>query len=418
MQNSRLKQISTAHLKLGMFVGDLDRPWLETPFLVQGFVIQSPDEIRILQDLCDHVYIDVGTGHLSAGEYDKPTPGKLKPAPKTERSSIADDMGSVKLSKYQDQNPFLKEMNTVESIYRDYEKTVGRFYDDIRIHQKVNIAQVQQVVGGIVASIMRNPDACLLLNQLRKKDDYAYNHAIGTSIWATSLGRQLGLPKEELEKLALGALLSDVGKVEISSRVLHKSGKLSEMEFNIVKTHVESSVRLLRESRNVDPEIISMVQSHHERHDGSGYPHGQSAHDIPVYARIIGLVDTYDAMTSNRPHARPLPPSDAIRKIYNMRNVDFQAEIVEEFIQAIGLYPPGTLVELTTDEVAIVVSETRRRRLRPRVLILLDKNKNPVAQQRYINLHEELEDSEGRPIEILRSLEQDAYGVDLSNIVF
>ena len=166
----------------------------------------------------------------------------------------------------------------------------------------------------------------------------------------------------------------------------------------------------------MNKDVLDMVAHHHERHDGSGYPNGLSGDRIPVYARIAAIVDCYDAITSHRSYARAIPPSAAIKKLYEWRDVDFQAELVEEFIQAVGIYPAGTLVELSSGEVAVVVAEYRTRRLRPKVMVLLDANKLPVTEVKIVDLLNQQSTADGKALEITSSLEPEAYGIDMTAI--
>lgn len=166
----------------------------------------------------------------------------------------------------------------------------------------------------------------------------------------------------------------------------------------------------------MNTDVIAMVTHHHERHNGSGYPQGLHGDEIPIFARIAAIVDCYDAITSHRAYARAISPSTAIKMLYDARDLDFQAELVEEFIQAVGIYPAGTLVELTSGEVAVVVAEYRTRRLRPRVMVLLGADKQPLGSVRTVDLLRETVDVSGKPLDIVQSLEPDAYGIDMTSI--
>lgn len=239
---------------------------------------------------------------------------------------------------------------------------------------------------------------------------------MGCSIWTVALGRQLGLGKPDLRTLAVGGLLFDVGKLKVDKELLNNDRRLSEEEFGIVKQHVPLGVQSLRNGGVINPDILDMAAFHHERHSGRGYPKGLVGNDIPVFARIAGIVDSYDAMTSQRAYAKAMSPSQAIKALYEWRDVHFQAELVEEFIQAIGLYPAGTLVELSSGEVAIVVAESRSRRLKPTVMVVLDRDKKPVDDLDTIDLMKVTQTEDGQPLEIADSLEADAYGIDMSEI--
>ena len=143
---------------------------------------------------------------------------------------------------------------------------------------------------------------------------------------------------------------------------------------------------------------------------------GLSGDQIPAVARIAAIVDTYDAVTSERSHAKALSPSNAIKLLYRCRNIEFQAELVEVFIQAVGIYPAGTIVELTTGEVGVVVSEYRTRRLKPKVMMLLDARKYRLIEPKLVDLGETDDDPESAQLAIVRSLEPGAHDIDLSTL--
>jgi HD-GYP domain-containing protein (c-di-GMP phosphodiesterase class II) len=166
----------------------------------------------------------------------------------------------------------------------------------------------------------------------------------------------------------------------------------------------------------MNTDVINMVAHHHERHNGTGYPEGLAGEKIPVFARIAAIVDCYDAITSHRSYARAVTPSAAIKMLYDWRDVDFQAELVEEFIQAVGIYPAGTLIELSSGEVAVVVAEYRTRRLRPQVMVLLDAEHQPLAEVKMIDLLSQTHTEDGEPLDIVTSLEPEAYGIDMAAI--
>lgn len=410
---SRFVRTHVDDLRLGMFVADLDRPWIETPFLLQGFTINNVNELATLRKLCTHVDVDMGLSRIVENYELQASHGGRK------RAKVVEKVFPDKtLITYEDVFTFEGELGTATAIFNDYEEEIGKLYDGIHKNGKVDMVAVGKTINTVVQSIVRNPDACTLLAAIRNKDTYSYNHAMASSILAAAVGRQIGLPIHDIKTLATGALLCDVGKLQISPRILTKPSPLDEDERAIIEKHVAQGVEILGKSAGVSPEVISIVEMHHERHDGSGYPNGLSGNDIPPFARIAGLVDTYDAMTNDRAYARGVSPADAISMLYTMRNVDFQSELVEEFIQAIGIYPVGSLVELTDGRVGMVVAEHRRRRLRPKLLIILDSEKKQLAETCYVNLLDEDEDARGRPLEILKGVDPSEYGFDPEELMF
>jgi HD-GYP domain-containing protein (c-di-GMP phosphodiesterase class II) len=206
--------------------------------------------------------------------------------------------------------------------------------------------------------------------------------------------------------------LFDIGKLQLPDSLLTKPGRLTDREHKLILRHVEFGVDIAREIDGVNEEVISVIANHHERHDGSGYPRGLPGREIPVNGRIAALVDCYDAITSERPYSPAMSTYDAIQALYEWRDKDFQADMVEQFIQCIGLYPTGTLVEMNTGEVGIVLAQNRVRRLRPQVMLLLDENKYAYEMSPILDLIEDPVDASGRLIEIRQPLPAGSYGID------
>ncbi len=401
-------EIPVSELRLGMFVSELDRPWLDSPFLVQGFILTDPDQIAAIRDLCTSVTIDTGK---SASRKKTATAGGGGG-----KFSFADEAPGKRQVKYQDTRAFDEEVAAATSVYEEYGRTVEKFYDQFQHDQKIDIKDIDGKIKGIVRSVIRNPDACLLLHEMRKKSDYLHDHAMGMTIRSAALARQLGFPERDIRTLALGAMMCDIGNIRIPSNILTRPTKLTESEYDYVKTHVKKSVEMLEQQDWISEDVLKIVACHHERYDGSGYPNGLSGSAIPIFARIVAVTDCYDAVISRRPYAAPITPSEAIRLLYSLRNRDFQSEIVEEFIQAVGLYPVGTIVELSSGEIGTVVGEYRRRRLRPKIMVLLDRDRRPVTGRQYINLIEETHDADGNEINIVRALEGGISGMQDDDI--
>lgn len=202
----------------------------------------------------------------------------------------------------------------------------------------------------------------------------------------------------------------------LPTELLHKTGRLSDDEFEKIKSHVGLGLDKLKESGGINNTIIDIIAHHHERHDGTGYPNKLRGNEIPIFARIAAIADCYDAITSQRFYAAAISPVEAIQKLYEWRDQAFQVELIEEFIQAIGIFPAGTLIELSNDEVGVVLSEYRTRRLRPKIIQLLDKNKHPLHTFKVIDLLTTTNDVDGQAIEIVDSLEPCSYTLHLEDL--
>jgi HD-GYP domain-containing protein (c-di-GMP phosphodiesterase class II) len=274
-------------------------------------------------------------------------------------------------------------------------------------------AKLKVAISPMIDSVMRNQDAMAWLVQLRKRDAYSYHHSLASSVWAVILGRHLGFDRTGLDTLAMGGLLLDLGKAQIPAEILQKPGPLEDIERRIVEKHVAVGAKLVRTTPGVNADVIAMIEGHHERHDGSGYPKGLSGADIPVFGRIAGLIDSFDAMTTKRPYAPAKSAYDAIRELNGLAGTAFQRELVEQFVQALGMFPSGSLVELNTGEVAIVIEQNRVRRLRPKIMLVLDARKQPRASHETLDLRKVPDGASQEGARWITSgLEPGAYGLD------
>jgi len=370
MSDSEVR-ISIKGLKPGMYVSRLDRPWLETPHELQGFVLDSPEAVERVSRYSSYVYVDVARG-------DSPDPsyiirdtqlGKVKPLRKSLRG--------FRSVEYTDETSLTEELPVAHKARDEVERVTGQVISDLKEGKQLDLDALRDSVSLMIDSIIRNPEALAWLAKLKKADAYTYHHSLGASIWAATFARHLGLPRDEIELLALGGLLLDIGKTRLPERLLHARDRLSPEEMVEMQKHVEYGVELIQEPGDADRKILDMVATHHERFDGGGYPRGLRGEEIPLYGRLAAIVDTYDAITSIRPYATAMSPHGAVSMLYEWRGIDFQPELVEQFIQAIGIYPTGTLVELTTGEVGVITSLNGASRLRPRIMLILDDDKQP-----------------------------------------
>ncbi len=431
-----IKQIKldVNELSLGMYVSGLDRPWTQTPFPLQGFYLRELDQINQLKTLCSYVYIDVekGRGPIAANlKTISPAIKNKIVARDKERVIAPDPVAPLKINRgvYREVEPLQKEVKKARQLHQKVYGAVAEVVHQLEENQLdgVSLGETKKVASEMVDSVLRNPDAFTWLSRIQEKDEYTYSHAVRSSVWAILFGRHIGLPKRELDVLAMGVLLKDVGKVMLDSLVLEKDNRSPEEE-KTYRAFVELGCEILRKTPNVEPRVISVVKTHCERINGNGFPQGLSGDKIPLLGKIAGIVTYYDFVTNPRGSRNPIAPSKAVAKLYELRNADFQEELVVEFIRAIGLYPTGTLVELSTGEVAVVVEQNFERRLKPKVIVVMDSFKNPLDEYLLLDLSEDdkrkqaLLDSgkktryEVEKIEIARDLEPGSYEVDIANI--
>lgn len=387
-------------LGIGMFVSRLDRDWVGTPFPFQGFYIESDAQIEQLAAYCDSVFVDVERG----------------PSPDAARSPLATGGNGLPRGgkPYVDTADLLEELPRALEVRDQVHALATRLIGDVRDGNVLSRGEVRAAMEHMVDSLLRNADAMFWLVGLMKRDDYAYSHAVNCSALATAIGRQLALPRDVLVELATGGLLLDIGKARVPDTLYNHHRPLSNEGRLRMQAHVGEGLQAIDAAGVGGTWVREMLACHHERHDGGGYPQGLKGLQIPLGGRIGALVDTFDALTSSRPHRRPVSRHEALQTIYRAGNQLFQGELVEQFMQSLGVYPTGSLVELSTGQVGIVMAQNQARRLRPRVMLLLTADKQRYTPFRDVDLMGETDD--GRPVTIVAALDPGAYGLNPADL--
>jgi HD-GYP domain-containing protein (c-di-GMP phosphodiesterase class II) len=489
------KRVDVRDLRLGMYVAQLDRPWLETPFLFQGFELSSPKEIDQLREHCEYVYIDAELGDdlvpvkgrkelplrtqavrvaeeklkqefkvlLESPERNQgklpyrnrkpyrdqlPLEGELERATQLESAAwrmVREALVGVREGKPVDAKaaesvvcdmvdsvvrnpdallgvtesrfasgqgvPMEEEIGRARKIESDAKNAVGETLKDVRQGKAVDSELAKKIVDGLVSSVERNPDSLVLLNQEKQAETYMSFHAIRSCTLALIFGRHLSLSRDQLMILGLGALMHDVGMVKVPDEILNKPIGLSETEFEIMESHVPAGVEILKGSDGFPKESIQIVEQHHERHDGSGYPKKINGDLIGLSGSIGAIVDVYDAITSQRIYRGGISAEDALKRMYEWRRKDFQPELVEEFIRCMGIFPIGSLVELNTGGIGVVITINRERRLKPKVALVLRSNKEPYTERFIADLAKHRTRTGGE-LRIKRVLPSGAFGIN------
>lgn len=445
-------KIPTEDICVGMFVSEVDRPWLDTPFLFQGFLIEAQDQIDTLREYCRFVFVDperstvpVGTevaparttprapappaGRAERGAQDKPgarvePKARLEPQD-SERSilALADSTTPpstptgrllAKLrTAYPLQSAVEDELPVAAKAFQLASEAAHSILEEVVTKGVLDSERLQESIKEVTESVIRNPDALLLLSYLKRKSTYVYDHAISVAVHLLAFGRHIGLPRNQLQMLGAAGLVLDVGMGRLSEDILQKKGNLSSEEYESMKSHVRFGVDIVNTSPGFAPQIAEIVVQHHERENGSGYPLGLKRREISILAKMAAIVDCFVALISERPYAHPISPQDALQMLYNWRKDYYHEDMVEQFIQCLGPYPVGSFVELNTGEVAVVLAHNRVRRLKPRVMAVLDVDKKPYASPIMLDLINAPLAFNDQPYEIKCSLQEGSYQVDL-----
>jgi HD-GYP domain-containing protein (c-di-GMP phosphodiesterase class II) len=413
-------KVDIDNLTTGMYVSRLDRPWIDTPFPLQGYYIREIQDISALRQYCSYVYIDIRRGKSPVDPDFLQTLDSSAQVKKVAQGATgAKSAGTIRAKKLKTRKGIYKQTTSAKNEVKNALKMkrladLAVSYIDValRNNELLPIAETRKVVSVMVRDIIRNPDAFIWLNKIRDKDQALYGHTVRTTIWAVSLGRHMGISTEALNNLAMGIMISDVGKTRLPDYLLKKDKMdFSDDELTLYQSHVAKALEMVKQAEQLDKQILGVVANMHERHDGSGYPRRLTGNQIPYLAKIAGIASAYDELTFPRATEFGLSPSDAISRLYRMSDRQFQQDLVEEFIQAIGIYPAGTLVELSTGETAMVLEQNPDRKLRPSVILILDEERKPYKKYKTLDMMKN-DTRHGVQLDILYSLPIGSYGAD------
>lgn len=434
-------EVSVNDLQLGMFVSDLDRPWLETPYAIQGILIQSQSDIDELKRYCVHVYVDMDrsepfiaqqrTPHAAASPDSslQQSPGHHRPMPHADsRISSSTTSWHQPPAGTQEAEPLdvLRRVKTYADICTAEQEIPAAvkahniaftLFNDISFnleHEiKIDMQKAHEVVDTLCESVIRNPDAALLLAQLKTTGKALYDSAIKTSVHLLAFGRHLGLPRKELAILGLGGLLMDIGKLRLPKEIQHKRNmSLTPDERKLMKRHIAHGEEIASQLSDTPEEVIKIILQHHERENGNGYPFGLYANQLHAYSRMAAIVDCYEEITWGESGIPGMKPFQALKELKENAQNGLNYTLVEQFAQCVGMFPVGSLVELNTGEIAIVLTHNRTQRFLPCIMIICDAQKKPYSTPLTIDLRTAGANPAGVPYAIANDLPQGAYGID------
>lgn len=385
-------KINARDLRIGMYVCELDRPWLETPFLFQGFELKTFEDIVAVQNHCKYVFIDILRTRVEEVRIN---------------STPSNNFGALSKT-----TSFSRELETAGTAAKNTSSLLKTMIDDVRFGSSIDIQLARESVSECVSSIMRNPDALLFMTQMREKSELLSQHAMNTSVYAIMVGRLAGLDAKQLEDLGTCGLMHDIGKVQVPDAILNKPDRLTSEEMDVVRQHCRLGRDILMSGRNIYSGTVDVAFGHHEHLDGSGYPRGLTRPQLNRNVRIVAVVEKYDAIVSPRPHRPAFTHLDALNMLHGMvKKNHLEGKMVNAFIAYMGIYPPGSIVELSTGEKAIVLETNPSQRLRPTILVVRDPAGNPVA--RFVDMALKQTDEKGLPYKIKAIHRPGDFGINL-----
>lgn len=296
-------------------------------------------------------------------------------------------------------------INQANDLYFDAVNIQNGFLSSLKRGAAKDLKPVEDLAESLIESVFDNKDALSCLTLIKDADAYLLEHSINCGILMGMLTQFLGYDRDTIEQASIGALLMDVGMSSLPKDVRNNNGNFSQSDWEVMKTHVETGIELVEQCGDISDLVLSIIAQHHERVDGSGYPKGLIKEDISELARIAAIVDTYDAMTSNRAHRESISPTQALKRLTSESGLD--QNLVAQFIQCVGIHPVGSLVKLKSGKLAIVSQQGKTDILSPVVMTFYSIASNHYNEIKRIDLSK-YDD------EIVSGVRPDDFNINLS----
>jgi len=380
-----LKKISIEHVRLGMHLQAFCGAWLDHPFWRTKFVLTDPKDITLIRESqISEIWIDLSKGlDIEPGEElgnEEATSAADIPPPPPE--SLA-------------KTSFNDEVKRAAKICARGKEAVVLMFQEARMGKAIEAEAAAPLVEEISNSIMRNPGALISLARLKTSDDYTYMHSVAVCALMIALSRQLGLDDAQTRDAGMAGLLHDLGKALMPHEVLSKPGKLTDAEFDLIKTHPEEGHKLLLAGQGISDMVKDVCLHHHEKLDGSGYPKGLQGNDISLFAKMGAVCDVYDAITSNRPYKVGWDPAESIKRMAEWKG-HFDPQVFQAFVKSLGIYPIGSFVRLESGKLGVVVEQGEQSLLKPRVRVFFSSKSQAYIKPETIDLARSAEKIAGR----------------------
>lgn len=396
-----IKRIPVSALRVGMYITDLNNDWIPHNTQRKRGVIRKEETIEKIQKMgVGYVYIDVSRGLDSQD---------------SEPSREVDRRNETALQKAGELSPGVhkrvlvgEEMGLAQQVHTLAQGLVGNLMSNVKTGSAIDVAPIHQLADELQNSVFRNANALSCLGRIREKDNYLLEHSVNLSVLMSLFGNYRKLPADILHQIIVGALLHDIGKILTPDEILHKPGRLSPEEFEVMKAHARHSRDILKSTEGIGELTIITAAEHHERLDGSGYPEGLKGEEISVYGRVVAITDVFDAITTDRVYHKGMTPTQGLKKLLEWSGGHLDPVLVKEFIRCVGLYPIGSLVLLESGRLGVVIETNDEDQRLPVVRVMYNtKFRMPITVDT-LDLAKP-----GTQDRILRSVDPEEYKIDV-----
>ncbi|WP_153133312.1 HD-GYP domain-containing protein [Dechloromonas hortensis] len=380
-----LKKIAVEHLRLGMHLQAFCGAWLDHPFWRTQFVLSDPNDIAlVLGSPIKEVWIDISKGlDLDTGIV------------ATESETVLVDEIPVECPTIQERSSFNDEIKRASRIVTKGKEAVVSMFQEARMGKAIEAEAAAPLVEEISNSVLRNPGALISLARLKTADDYTFMHSVAVCALMIALARQLGLDEQQTREAGMAGLLHDLGKATIPLEVLNKPGKLTDAEFDLVKTHPDEGYKMLLTGSGISEMTKDVCLHHHEKVDGSGYPKGLNGETMSLFAKMGAVCDVYDAVTSNRPYKAGWDPAESIKRMAEWKG-HFDPKVFQAFVKSLGIYPIGSLVRLESGKLGVVIEQGEQSLLKPKIKVFFSTKSQAYIRPEIIDLARSPEKIAGR----------------------
>lgn len=363
------KQINITQLRQGMYLESLPGSWLTNPFWKTARLLNSAEEIALVRESgVRHAVIDTAKGlDVAVEEADIAAPAEAAPANPAPAPKLRPPPAKATVE---------QELKVAAQVIARSKAAVTAMFSDVRMGKAVDLSVSDMVIDDISDSIARNTTALVSLVRLKNQHDYTYMHSIAVCALMIALARQMNLDPDAVKQAGAAGLLHDIGKMAVPSAILNKPGKLTDDEFVTVREHPQAGYDLLMQAGEIGEIAMDVCLHHHEKMDGSGYPHRLKGDEISLYARMGAICDVYDAITSDRAYKQGWPAAESIKKMASWCDTHFDAQLFRAFVKSVGIYPVGTLLRLSSGRLGVVIEQSESSLLKPRVRVFFSTKSN------------------------------------------